>query len=323
MPYRIFESEAMKIYDWKPTESAFKKFPTIILGGKFLLVDGTYAYLPDDRVAEKGWGEVGSVHIVDPEVKALPKSIYVSWFSLLEDKFYEAELKLPLEQLNTLFEEGVIDPVSKKKHEVEFIVVGTSLEGHVSIWLRGAGFCREVMTGVGRESKAEWSAVTPNTEVGRDRYIDIVLEDTLSNEDYGLFSTGKLIGDHWNRYLVKKNLKFSYFGFADASIVHKFSNGELFKSTINSRDEKTSRLSFPIITKINGTYENSKSFRAEIKFDEEELFEAFSAFEKHFAPGLDFVISYTFTPLARTVIVNVTSQGKSIRLKKLSVVVNF
>ncbi len=59
-------------YKWLPTESAPREAPVFLLNGDLLLADGTTVYVPDKRMAGKGWGETGSIEIVGEDEKALP-----------------------------------------------------------------------------------------------------------------------------------------------------------------------------------------------------------------------------------------------------------
>lgn len=313
----------MKIYNWKPTESAFKKYPTIILGGNLLLEDGTSVYVPDNRIAQNGWGEIGSIHIVEPEIKPLPKNLYINWFSLVEDKFYEANIALPFEEMKARFEKGFIDPETREKFEVEFIVIGTSLEGNITVWLSGAGFVTELMTSKGQEAKDDWSQVTPNTRISRHVYVDKVLEDTLDSAHYDLFRHKKLPSDSWARYMERRNLNFNYRGISSASIWLEFLNGESIKVTLSSDINRRFSASIPKTSTMKGKFNNGKPFSAEVEYDERELHRLFVEFEKEYGDNLDYALNHSFNPLTRKIDVDIYTADKVVRLENVSSSVYF
>src|SRR5690625_3500537 len=87
-------------FDWKATESAPKNFPIKIIDGTFIYhgrSDGTGLYVPSGGLLDKGWGEMISSHIVGPDLKPLPDRLKITFFSYLEDQFYEGVFDLPYE----------------------------------------------------------------------------------------------------------------------------------------------------------------------------------------------------------------------------------
>src|SRR5690625_444757 len=87
-------------FDWKATESAPKNFPIQIINGTFIYhgrSDGAGLYVPSGGLLDKGWGEMISSHIVGPDLKPLPDRLKITFFSYLEDQFYEGVFDLPYE----------------------------------------------------------------------------------------------------------------------------------------------------------------------------------------------------------------------------------
>jgi len=66
-------------FNWFPSESAHKDFPMKIIKGDFIFLDGGSTYIPDHRLINNGWGEVGSHHIIGENFKPVPTLLFLGF----------------------------------------------------------------------------------------------------------------------------------------------------------------------------------------------------------------------------------------------------
>jgi hypothetical protein len=185
MSIRILLAEGrskMDRYEWLPTESAYKRFPMSIVKGNLIFNDGASLYIPNRKIINNGWGEIGSIHVVGERLKLLPTQIEISWFSYAEDKFYSGVFDLPFDKINNLFKTGMQSPITGRKTTYENIIVGVAPAGNISIWLMADGDVLLVASFKAKEAKMDWKSITKNDRIPRNTYIDYVLNDSLSKE---------------------------------------------------------------------------------------------------------------------------------------------
>ena len=266
------------MYDWLPSESAPRRFPTFLIKGTLRLADDTISYVPDQRIAFNGWGEVGSTHVVSPLIKPVPKRLDIRWFAFTEDKFYEGSFDLPFESMQKMFDAGLAEGrLLPKPQPYDRVIVGMAPGGLVAVWMGASTEKVEVANYIARVVDLPWSSVTPNTTMPRAIYIQRRLTEVMSPEQYeqhlregvppGLF-TEYHRRYRWNPYASGKGTAISLriVGF----------NGE--DSFISARGEAVPHASRSVPTSIDFDWlppGNSRGLRAVINFDETEVFAAF------------------------------------------------
>ena len=86
-------------FDWQATDSAPRNYPMEILAGNLGYPEGGSLYVPDKSTIAHGWGEEGSSHVVGPELKPLPNTLGISFFSYTENQFYGGRFDLPYDKI--------------------------------------------------------------------------------------------------------------------------------------------------------------------------------------------------------------------------------
>ena len=76
-----------------------------LVSGEFRWAGGGSLYIPSATL-HGGWGRAVSLHVVGDELKPLPDSVEVLFFSFLENKFYQGRFALPRDSIARLFREG-------------------------------------------------------------------------------------------------------------------------------------------------------------------------------------------------------------------------
>ena len=102
-------------------------YPTWVINGGFNAGD-KYASLPTDGYLNQGWGEtdltMGTGNFV-------PEVLSFTWFSVVENKFYKGEFKLPSDTLKALLEEGFM--ASYGQHENYDIILVNMAPGGITL----------------------------------------------------------------------------------------------------------------------------------------------------------------------------------------------
>ena len=78
-------------FDWKASESAPENYPMQIIRGNLHYhgdASGDGLYVPSGGVISDGWGRMISSHITGPDLKPLPDKLDITFFSYMEDTFY-------------------------------------------------------------------------------------------------------------------------------------------------------------------------------------------------------------------------------------------
>lgn len=176
------EKERVNAYEWLPSESAPGLTPMHLVSGDLELADDSTTYIPDKRLVSNGWGEIGSTHLVGPERKALPRSVALTWFSLLENRFYAGRFALPVERIATLMDKGAALPPPRGPQPYDRVVFGVAPGGHVSVWVSTGEVVTEVARFVAAPAELPWSGFLDNPDVTREQYVRENLEAVLKPE---------------------------------------------------------------------------------------------------------------------------------------------
>src|SRR5690625_2780170 len=213
-------------YDWKATESAPKNFPIKIIDGTFIYhgrSDGTGLYVPSGGLLDKGWGEMISSHIVGPDLKPLPDRLKITFFSYLEDQFYEGVFDLPYETILSLFKEQS----TNGGPEYHRIMVGVAPGGYVAVWLKGHIKTTEVFFGRAEPVEGELKAfgrVIPN----RSEYVLSEVEDNVDPSVLRRIREEGIPFDRWANFRQRYHWKpvFMYGNEPASGVQIKYFNGE-------------------------------------------------------------------------------------------------
>lgn len=180
------EQALAQVFKWFPTESAPREAPAFVVNGDLRLRDGGTTYVPDKRIASKGWGDAGSLDIAGEEAKALPASVSLSWFSYLEDRFYAGEFALPADRMQMLFAHDAPMPAPSPPKPFDEIIFGMAPGGHVSVWASAGRVVREIATFRATPADLPWTEVIATPEPTRAEHIRQVLEKTQTPEQIAL-----------------------------------------------------------------------------------------------------------------------------------------
>ncbi|MEO5369666.1 MAG: DUF2931 family protein [Magnetococcus sp. DMHC-1] len=197
------QGNQMDLFSWFPTESADARYPTQIIKGDFLFSDGSSIYIPNKRVISNGWGNIGSIHLVGKKDKPVPDKLRITWLSFTENIFYSGMFDLPTEKIASMFRKGFLGPVTESHETYGKIIVGLGLEGWISVWLGGGGIVHEAAIFRANPAEIEWSLVTNNRELSREKYIKRVLLEYFKAEEIQKIEKAGPEKGVWEKYLER------------------------------------------------------------------------------------------------------------------------
>lgn len=266
-------------FELKASEGAPKLYPMEIISGHFFNPAGGSLYVPNKATLHHGWGRGWSNHLVGDDVKALPNRLTLSFFSYTEDKFYSGEFKLPYSKILALFKAGYYSPRFKEHVTYRQLTVGIAPGGYVSVWAEGINKTTEVFSGYAKEEKGEWKSIVNNESISRAEFIQIELEDSMTeNELINLKNEGVPLG-LWETYNKRYDWQLQLNGMAfedDLLEEVKFYNGE--KDYINYRIRKEDTVetrAIPSDFSFVWAREEQEGLLVEVEMNEKEIFSAF------------------------------------------------
>ncbi len=125
--------------------------------------------------------------VLNDEYHPLPKKLYVAWFSISEDKFYEGLFELPYDKIKEEFDKMWLDYpnnslyAADKYDRFRDIIVGVAPKGYVVIWLSSLSqqmqigqFQAKETTKITWENFAGMNGIAP--EQTRERYVRMYRE---------------------------------------------------------------------------------------------------------------------------------------------------
>ena len=110
------------------------KYPTDVFFAVLWQNDEDGLEIPPLHPCSGEWGLPLSIQLSNHNEASLPKAIDMVWLSIVEQKFYSLEEKLPVEKIEKLFNQT--DETSGEAL-FEYIVVGMAPYGGVSVWIHG------------------------------------------------------------------------------------------------------------------------------------------------------------------------------------------
>ncbi|CAN5196487.1 hypothetical protein BH09BAC5_BH09BAC5_29150 [soil metagenome] len=267
-------SPKMNINSWLPTECAPAKYPMTIIKGDLIDGVGKHTAIPDGKILNNGWGELGSTFIMNETNTTVPAKLDIEWFSYAENKFYKGTFDLPADTIAQYFKEGFISPDTKTKQEFDCIKIGVAPGGYISVWVSGENITKEIITLQAKEDNYDWNVFFDNPDISREKYVESTLREALTDSVYQTFKTQKIIPDFWQRYNEKFNWKPQVFGLLNAyDILIKTFNGEqeFFFDQTKSQSKRAVIRSF----ELHWTATSNKKYMANTTFDEDEIYAAF------------------------------------------------
>lgn len=192
-------------FDWLASESAPKNFPMQVIAGQFdyIYANGKGASVPAGKEASNGWGNGLSTWVVGPQFKPLPNKLSITFFSYLENKFYQGEFDLPYEKILALFQAGFYSASARQDMNYDEIIAGISPGGGVAVWVSGRDKIIQVFYGKVAEIEAlPWRAVldAPYSTKTKAESMQTTINESVSKSVLAEIKEKELPLSRWDNY---------------------------------------------------------------------------------------------------------------------------
>ena len=269
----------MNKYEWLPTETAPKNYPVYLYQGSFGTRNNGFIRIPDKRTVYYGWGEIGSIHISGEDLKDVPEKLSLSWLSYSENQYYKLETKLPLTQIDSLFQRELINAHNQNKEHFNYIGVGIAPGGMVSVWMIGTGYQKEIGNYYGDKIDIDFQEMISTTNLTQEEYTDMILKEEVEDSVLKEIKAGEIPYKRWQDYRKKYDWKLALTHQEKFTPEHariSMLNGE---QDVQYFDGKIKPLletwAVPSSTRVQWRDANGNLFASQIYFDEKETTEAF------------------------------------------------
>ncbi|MFK5891687.1 MAG: DUF2931 family protein [Pseudomonadota bacterium] len=271
-------------YEYQATESAPLYFPMQIISGALLYHDGSGSLsVPNMTVIAGGWGEWRSSHVLDNDGYPLPNKLKITFYSFMENQFYQAEFDLPFEKIESLFKNKHYSYVDDKNITFDQFIIGTTPGGGVSVWVNAVERKVQIFYGQANKIDGDWKWIIDNPEVNREGYIKEVVEyEQRTPEQLEIYNKNGIPFGKWEgyskaRYVWKPILNGMNLRDNKIKYIHYYSGEKDYLTIPMSDDYKDQPLSVP--DEINITWNKTgyliNDLSIDILFDEKEIFSAF------------------------------------------------
>jgi hypothetical protein len=194
-------------FEWKASESAPKNFPMQIIRGNLHYhgdASGDGLYVPNGVVISHGWGRMRSSHITGPDLKPLPDKLDITFFSYMEDTFYQGSFDLPYDKILRLFRDGEARPKKKDRQGKDMkndyrIIVGVAPGGTVAVWVTDEG-SKEVFFGQAKKVELDFSKAIEMPVAKRTWYVNKNLEHAVPPDVLASIRKNGIPFQQWANY---------------------------------------------------------------------------------------------------------------------------
>lgn len=249
----------------------------IVSGGFASPGDEGSLYIPP-AILHDGWGEEGSVHVVEQKLP-LPNRMSVLSYSFLEDRFYEGTFALPVDSITRLFREGYRSYRTPGGHDTyDVLAVGVAPGGAVAVWANGSERQVEVFFGRAAPANLDWhqalgmpAHVDRRSEVARE--LD---EDARTDSLVPLMMRNMPTADRWAAYRTRYRYRQVFEGVSPPARPERvvYVNGER-DYTVRPLEPAEQQASRPVPGFL-GFDDGRTKLVYDLTFDEQEIAAAFA-----------------------------------------------
>ncbi len=312
----------MKEYNWLPSECAPKDYPIYLHKAHFKTNNGNVISIPNKRLVKNGWGTIGSTHIVGDALKAIPNELFISWFSVAENKYYEGNYILPTNIIQALFEVETIHTRTQQKVKYKRIITGLAPGGLISIWLAGPGIQKEVASFRALENEIEWNELFPAMQMNRKEYVEFILNKDTDAATRQLITAGNIPLTKWKEYQKKYNweLKLTHKdNFRSKTAMIEMVNGEKEMVFIKTNITEFKETAIPNYFRIAWDDKNHNSYASKVYLDKDEIFETFKKLYESEESHNEMRIAIEIDRYNSMIVVFVENKSEKIALKNVKV----
>lgn len=284
----------MKKYNWQPTSSAPALYPVEIHAAYMRYGKNSALAVPSSAAVHNGLGDPGMIYSLNDEaIYPLPTGLDIVWLSLVDKKFYKAEVDFPTDTIRELMEKGYVNGKGEKE-SYDLVNVGLIPGGRIIIYLDGQEKRIELCSFQGKETEeVDMKSFLPNAYFAYEDY-NAYFNEVFADEDEEWIENYKKYGpnhDLWDKYFKRFNYDIE-FEFEEKSgklsgAACGFANKE--RCDLDDHNPRISIRPASPIRLISGTWhEGEFDYYAWFYFNEQEVLRVFDeAFEEnHGSKGL-------------------------------------
>ncbi len=272
-------------YDFNAEACAPKDFPCEVVSGGFFLANDAIIAIPEGSVlGTTGWGGFGAMHVVGPELKALPTAVSVTWVSYVEKKFYRGHFNLDYDLIANYFKKGYTD-FEGNHTTFSTVKAGIAPGGYLVVWINGLGRQIEVGRFKAKEVEVTKEEFIPNAVLSVEewltKYRDKKLPPEYQNEDYYNNIPFNKWENYRKKYSWKPLLQFENEKKGELRVITiNYFNGEnMIRQGIDSNLLAYKKRALPIYIALNWKDSANNLFGAYIYFGATHTFESSEEFK--------------------------------------------
>lgn len=201
----------MKKYNWEPTSSAPLLFPVEFHAAYMRYGNNSALAVPSSMRINNGLGTPGLTYGLNDEGSyPLPTGLDIVWLSLVDKKFYRAEVDFPMDTLTSLFDKGYINGKGEREY-YNMVNVGLIPGGRIIIYLDGGEKRVELCDFQGEETMVNMKDFLPNAYFAYENY-DAYFQEVFSDDDDWIlnYKTNGVPYDLWDRYRERFNYDINF-----------------------------------------------------------------------------------------------------------------
>ncbi|KGN85532.1 hypothetical protein HR15_09640 [Porphyromonas gulae] len=219
----------MKKYNWQPTSSAPVLYPVEIHSAYMRYGKNSALAVPSQASVYNGLGQPGMTYSLNDEaIYPLPTGLDIVWLSLVDKKFYEAEVDFPTDSIRKLMDEGYINAEGEKE-TFDLVNVGLIPGGRIVIYLDGPKKRIELCIFQGKETEVDIKEFIPNAYY---KDLNSYLDRVFSHQENWIENYKKYGPNHalWDKYFERFNYDIDFEFEEKSSYLRacgiEFTNGE-------------------------------------------------------------------------------------------------
>ncbi|WP_080733542.1 DUF2931 family protein [Porphyromonas gulae] len=195
----------MKKYNWQPTSSAPELYPAEIHSAYMRYGKNSALAVPSSARVYNGLGDPGMIYSLNDEaIYPLPTGLDIIWLSLVDKKFYEAEVDFPTDTIRKLMDESYINGKGEKE-TFDLVNVGLIPGGRIIIYLDSSEKRILLCSFQGKETEeVDIREFIPNAYY---KDLNSYLERVFSHEESWIENYKKYGPNHalWDKYFERFN----------------------------------------------------------------------------------------------------------------------
>ena len=305
-------------YAWIASPSAPEEYPMEIYKGALISEDYAYTFDPIWGVFNPGWGEAAGTMCSANYPAKLPNSLEMTWYSVVEDKYYTGKWKL-----DPIYIDSILNKFRIGGDMNLSFVIGLGPGGFVNVWLEDQSVIR-IATLRATETKLTKENTNDSFEHHfRTDYRKVAynLEEKLGAEKYGLLKKqGWPTSEYYDSLNKSYKWDLNIEGLDKSKIIRSYLitvSGEKIYTPGFKLNDVAPFKAIPSMLYINWKENNDVIWTARARFDYRTILSVF----KEMGTEIPYTLTYSIDQQNHKLKVYLISSVKKVELETLEAVV--